>query len=109
MRRFIFARASDTVLPMAQRIGIDQSAQTSAVSDEVIAAVADATETDPLALEPLYKTVDPEALDELFATDPLGTDRSPDNVTFSYNGCDVTITGDGSVHVSQPDSEPELD
>lgn len=108
MRRFTFAGTGVTVLLMARSTAVEQSVQTKAVSEQVISAVAGLTETDPVALEPLYQSVDPDALDKLFAADQLGFDRSPNRVAFSYCGCDVVITGDGSVHVSQPESETQI-
>lgn len=69
------------------------------MSMRVIAAVADATDTDPIHLPQLYEEIDPEALDSLFTYDettthPLGA------VTFQFANCIVTIESDGSIEVS---------
>lgn len=62
-------------------------------STRVIEAVAEATDGDPLDMEPLYDVVDPEALDCLFATAVTG------HVSFQYDGHDVTVHSDGRVLV----------
>lgn len=54
-------------------------------------------ETDPCSLPPLYESVNPEALDELFA-DGRGANCNL-SVTFDYAGYSVTVR-DGAVSVS---------
>lgn len=71
------------------------------VTEAVISTVADVTDSDPTSMTPLYDVVDPEALDKLFRTDGLGTDRTPSRIEFAYGGCDVAVTGDGVVRVSR--------
>lgn len=68
-------------------------------STTVVEAVAEAEDADPLDLTPLYSAVETDALDSLFAS--LVGDDGPaiDEVTFSYHGYDVTVTGDGFVHL----------
>jgi len=61
----------------------------------VVEALADATDTDPLELEPLYNVVDPEALDRLFRTDS----GVPASVRFEYDGHTVEVGSDGSVSI----------
>ena len=60
---------------------------------ETVAAVAD---SDPTALDPLYGSLDPDALDELVrsAGERPGEDLV---VTFAHAGCEVTVQSDGSV------------
>lgn len=61
-------------------------------SEAVVRAVSDLTGTDPLALEPLYHTIDPDVLDGVFRRGP---DRDVEaEITIEYNGCEVTITHD---------------
>ncbi|SFS00481.1 hypothetical protein SAMN05216559_2366 [Halomicrobium zhouii] len=51
----------------------------------VAEAVADAEETDPGDLPPLYDAVDPDALDQIFREERVGT------VAFEYCGYTVAI------------------
>lgn len=69
------------------------------VSETVIAAVAEATDTDPLDLEPLYTVVDPDALNGL-VRQSVGSPSSSVEINFSMAGCDVTVHGDGEVIVT---------
>lgn len=62
------------------------------VSLAVIGAVADATGTDPMELPPLYSAIDTEALDALFAS-------SIGKVSFSYNGFEILVEGDGTIRL----------
>ncbi|MFW5911103.1 MAG: HalOD1 output domain-containing protein [Halolamina sp.] len=63
------------------------------VSERVIRRVAAANDADPLALPPLYDTIDPDALDDLVEGMAAGT------VAFSYADCAVTVSDDGSITV----------
>lgn len=67
------------------------------LSSAVVHAVADAEGADPLDLTPLYDAVDPDALDSLFASLTGEGAASIDEVSFEYEGYDVTVTADGSV------------
>lgn len=62
----------------------------------VVGAVADTLETDPLELDPLFETIESDALDKLLRS----TDDTDVTVSFSYAGCDVTMTGDGRIQLS---------
>ncbi|WP_435177183.1 HalOD1 output domain-containing protein [Halorussus sp. AFM4] len=74
-------------------------------SEAVLAAVRAATGRDvgsaptgDEGLEPLYRAVDPDALDALFEPTAEGVQRDG-RVTFSYAGCTVTVSSDGVVEV----------
>lgn len=90
---------------MAQTTSVALSGDGEPVSERVISAVADLTDADPVAMDPLYTVVDPEALDALFDPAPLGRDRSPNRVEFTYNGCEVVVSGDGTVRISSAGTE----
>lgn len=65
----------------------------------IVKTVATVTNRDATELDPLYWTVDAEALTALVAssrTDPL-------EVTFSYEGCQVTVSSHGRVVVASPE------
>lgn len=64
-------------------------------SEAVINAVASLTGDDPLEMDPLAATIDPDALNGLFRDDDAG-DGAPE-VTFVFHGCEVLVRGDGSV------------
>ena len=63
------------------------------VHERVISAVADANGVGPTELEPLYETVDPEALDALFDAGIEGT------IQFTYEDHDVVVSSDGETSV----------
>ena len=65
------------------------------VSLRVVDALAAETNTAPNELDPLYNTVDPEALDRLFRPDSSDEVR----VTFEHGDATVEIRGDGTVVV----------
>lgn len=61
------------------------------VSDAVVRLVAAVETCDPLELAPLGNSVDPDAIDAVFAA-PEGTDRKR-TVAFTYLGYTVTVEG----------------
>lgn len=66
----------------------------------VVRAVASVTNTPVLDLDPIYDTIDPDYLD--------GVDETPvedSSITFSFNGCQVTVTQD-EVHVQVQTADP---
>lgn len=69
--------------------------QNDSLSLSVIDALADALDTDPVELEPLYHAVDPEALDRLFGE---GTPASA-RLEFAYGDHRVEVRGDGTILV----------
>lgn len=95
-RRIAVVRVRTNIMPEATLDYHNDS-----ISLTVIDALADATETDPTELEPLYHVVDPEALDQLFTGNATVNGR----VQFSYGDhavevrSDGTILIDGTVHV----------
>lgn len=66
----------------------------------VINAIVALTEAPPTRLQPLYETIDPDALEKILE---LGSDspgrRSTLTVSFCHEGCDVTIKADGQLTV----------
>ncbi|UPV74940.1 hypothetical protein M0R89_02470 [Halorussus limi] len=68
-------------------------------SEGVVAAVSSASGTDPGAMEPLATSIDPDAVDALFADHYDGTARGTGLVQFSYAGYEVVVNGDGLVSV----------
>jgi hypothetical protein len=68
--------------------------------EAVVRRVANAEGVDPLELPPLYGSVDPDALNSL--VDPMPGSGSVRRCDFVYNGYEVSITGDGVVHLREP-------
>ncbi len=75
----------------------------------VIDAVAEAADTDPTELPPLYESVDPDALDALFGRDG-GRGDAALSLSFTVDSWNVFVRADGKVRVcddTQPtDPEP---
>lgn len=72
------------------------------ISEAVVKALAAVNETDPLAVDPLYETIDPEALDMLFAPMLDEAHRPGGTIEFTLMDCAVEITverGDVTVDV----------
>ncbi|MFC7232314.1 HalOD1 output domain-containing protein [Saliphagus sp. GCM10025308] len=65
---------------------------TTLVSD-IVSAAAEHAGTAPLALPPLYESVDADALEQLIAT----TSESDVTVTFTYAGVRLEVRSDGAV------------
>lgn len=64
------------------------------VADAVAMTVATVRDCDPTDLPPLGKTVDPDALNDIFTGKDRGTAV---NVSFEYAGFDVSIDDEGKV------------
>ncbi|MFU8868236.1 HalOD1 output domain-containing protein [Natronococcus sp.] len=64
----------------------------------IVETVATVTNRNTEELSPLYATVDPEALVDLVASNR----ETPVEVTFSYEGCQVTVSSCGTVAVESP-------
>lgn len=75
---------------------------TETVSDVVIEAVASKAGEDPLSIDPLHSTLDPDALDAIFGSKLHGAPRNTGiSVTFSYYGYEVTVWSDGQILVAE--------
>lgn len=66
----------------------------------VARVVATAAGVSPTELEAIYRSVNPEALDEVFEPLPDGTARTGGGIWFSVDDYDVVIHGDGEVVVT---------
>lgn len=72
-------------------------------STAVVNAVAEAVGRDPTELPPLQRTIDADALDEMFGETLGGRPRTSGSVTFEYCGCSVVVLADGEVVVRESD------
>ena len=84
--------ASKTEIDTDATVTIDETLVTA-----VVEAVADAKGVDPLELEPLYESVDPEALEAIFST---ADGRSAVELSFSVAGCEVVVRGPDEISVT---------
>ncbi|WP_162224183.1 HalOD1 output domain-containing protein [Halorussus salinus] len=66
-------------------------------SEGVVAAVSTASGIDPATMEPLAGTIDPDAVDAMFADHYDGTPRGTGHVQFAYAGYEVVVSSDGLV------------
>lgn len=66
----------------------------------VIDAISEVTGTPPTELQPLYETIDPDALDQLIESSSENPSRSAETtVSFYHEGCAVTIEAGGQLTV----------
>lgn len=68
---------------------------TQSVAGEVVSAVATIKNVDETSLEPLYVSVDPDALEMLVGPDAI--DRCSVEVQFRYEGLEITVNADGDI------------
>lgn len=63
----------------------------------IVRAVAAVTGTEPTDAEPLYEVIDTDAVNRLFARERRAR---PDQLSFRFDDCDVTVHGDGRVVIT---------
>ena len=71
----------------------------SSLSVTIVTAVSEALDADLTAVDPLYHSIDPDALDTLFES-TADEHRSVAHISFRHDGCSVTVHGDGEVLVT---------
>ena len=76
---------------------------TSKVTTTVVHALADIMDVDVSETEfSLYDSVDPDALNRLFAPKSDGTARPPGHVAFGVQGYRVTVYSSGEIAITPP-------
>jgi hypothetical protein len=70
----------------------------------VIATLAEVMDTDPVALDPLYSTVDPEALDALCQV--RNGANGDVHTTFTHEGHEIRVHSYGVIAITLPEDEP---
>jgi hypothetical protein len=68
------------------------------IAEAVVEATAAVLNDDPLTLDPLYDTVDPDALGALVGDEADGCDVT---VGFRFEGCRVTVERGGRIHIER--------
>lgn len=69
----------------------------------VVEAVSEVSHSDPMDLEPLYRSVDTDALDSIVAN----ANGSAVSVSFEVREFDVSVHGDGTIEIRPPEPAPE--
>jgi len=75
-------------------------------SAAVIEAIGAVTDTDPMELDPLGRSIDPDNLDGLFA--PATPEGGDARVTFAYHGHEVTVHASGIIRIRSLDASSAL-
>lgn len=71
------------------------------LSELLVMSVADIADEDPLELEPLYETIDPDTLDDFVESG--GTAELDGHVSFAFEGYDVTVHASGLLEIRPAD------
>jgi hypothetical protein len=101
--RFLFADTPRILFVMAQSVAVKQSTQNESVTETVVSAVAEFTESDQASLEPLYSVVDPDALNRLFVPPDGPPSDWHGRISFHYSNSLVTIDlAESSIEVTTP-------
>lgn len=79
---------------------VDSEGRTDAISTAVVTALADAKSVDPVDLDPLYESLDPDALDAVFSRTENDDATRRGTVRFTTNGYEVEVTSTGRVHLT---------
>lgn len=72
----------------------------SEITTQIVEAVAEAKDVDPLDLDPIYDVINLDALAALFGETTRGQSQADSRVVFSFEECEITVYGDGTVDCS---------
>jgi len=78
----------------------DFDGRTQLVSEAVVYAVAELTQTDPLNLPPLYTVLDPDALNHLFGFETDTRPQTETSISFQYADTTVRVMERGTIAVT---------
>lgn len=70
------------------------------LSGAIVTLIADIKDVSPLDLEPLHRSVDPDALNQILAPMPGGDDRRSGHVSFVFESHHITVYGDGEIAIA---------
>lgn len=87
------------------RTEFDRAERPSTVVVKAIAAITGRPQDE---LEPLFYTVDPEALDGLFKPALEGNHRGDVDVSFAYHGFDVAVRSYGIIEIRPAEEESDI-
>ena len=76
-------------------------------SQRIIEAIATAEGVDPVDLDPLYPTIDPDTLNSLVERHQRSTEASDSSVEvrFEYHGYEVRVSTAGRVEIAESDTD----
>lgn len=83
---------------------IPQEVRAVPASEAVVERIATCEGVGPTELPPLYDTIDTEALDSLVGS--AEPSESTLQIEFTYNDYEVTVTGEGVVHIDEETNSP---
>jgi len=72
-------------------------------SAAVVAALSSICGSDPSNMDPLYESIDTDSLNAIVES---GSD-SPVSLSFEFDEFDVTVTSDGTIEITPPESPEE--
>ncbi|WP_231188652.1 HalOD1 output domain-containing protein [Haladaptatus sp. DYF46] len=75
------------------------------ISTVIAETIANHKGVDPADIEPLYTTIDSDALDALFAPRNDGSARTTGQITFIHAGYEITVNSDRTITVELIDEE----
>lgn len=92
------SRMTDVVAPANDSDFVYEMSEAESVTEAVTAALSSASRTPERELEPLYATIDPDALDSLFGPRGNGVAREADgHVAFEHDSFRVRVESSGIV------------
>ncbi|WP_224269007.1 HalOD1 output domain-containing protein [Haloprofundus salinisoli] len=89
-------------------MSISAEHRSESICEQIVTAVADRENVDPLELSPLYHALGSELRQSLFGLESERTREPSTSHTFTYHGYEVTVDGD-SVQVSQHPTRQETE
>lgn len=78
---------------------------TKSLSTVIASVLEEVTSTSTDRLTPLYDSIDPDALDEVFQTDSNGEPRTDGWVRFPYDVYEVTVHASGDIAITETSGE----
>lgn len=66
------------------------------------------TDTPPTELDPLFNTIDPDALNHLFDSITGEVDPAENYVFFQFHRCTVRIDATGTIMITPPKDDPTI-
>ncbi|MFC4549075.1 MULTISPECIES: HalOD1 output domain-containing protein [Halorussus] len=66
---------------------------------QIVSGIADAKGVDTCDIEPLHRSIDPEALVDLFSDTVSGEERNDGMAAFTHSDCNIVVCADGSIDV----------
>ncbi|KZN26519.1 hypothetical protein A4G99_21000 [Haladaptatus sp. R4] len=97
---------SDTPQPIQPKL--TDGGETDSLPVAIVREVAAEKEVETSSLPPIYETINPDALEELFDSPLDGTSQTTGRIVFEYSGCRVVVTSTGAVQATLLDDGQEI-